>query len=66
MGKEMNIKKAAESLSNLNMWAAIQALAEGSLFYGNHNYRPLARVINIAKAEQQKELKRYDYYTGKP
>jgi len=53
-------KAAAGALSNLTMWAAIQVLMEHSLFYDGRSYKAETKVIKIAKAEQQKEPRRYN------
>lgn len=52
-------KKAAEAHTNLNIYAAVQALMEGSLIYGGRHSASL-KIIAICKKEQQRELRLYD------
>ena len=53
-------KAAARALANLNAWGSVVELMEGGLLAGAHVSTPIGRVVKIAKAEIQKELKRYD------
>jgi hypothetical protein len=67
--KKDYVKEAAQAHSNLNIWAAVQALMEHSLLYGGHAQKAESKVVEIAKREQQKEFKRYekarrDVYNG--
>jgi len=54
-----HIREAANALSDLNIFAAVVVLLESSL---NHapTYKSAERIIDIAKAEQQRCLRRYD------
>ncbi|MFA5240350.1 MAG: hypothetical protein WC476_11685 [Phycisphaerae bacterium] len=58
--KKDYVREVAEAHSNLSIWAAIQVLLESSLLCGGHHEKAEARIIKIVKAEQQKELRRYD------
>lgn len=54
-----HVAEAAEALSDLNIFAAVVVLLESSL---NHapTHKAGARIIKIAKEEQQRCLRRYD------
>jgi hypothetical protein len=63
MKTEDHIKKAAQAHTNLNMWAAIQAIIEGGCFYGNRPHKACSRILKIIKAERERELLEYDVET---
>jgi len=60
--KETAAKDAATANANLNTWGAVVALLEGGLLSGpSKHYNPAkSKIIDIAKAQMQQELKRYD------
>lgn len=61
MSKQAHIKAAAEAHTNLTMWAAIQALCEGSLFYGaSKDHDEVRNVRDIAAHERAKWFERYE------
>lgn len=54
-----HVRDAAQALSDLNVFAAVVALLESGL---NHSptFPSAEKIIDVAKAEQQRCLKRYD------
>jgi hypothetical protein len=66
-GKREAAKSAAIARSNLNVWATVEALMENGLLSGPsaHYYKASCKVIKIAQAQMQAELKRYDDALGK-
>jgi hypothetical protein len=58
-------KEAAEAHTNLNVWHTLIAILEGGTLYGGRGQDSASMVINIAKAETQKELSVYDRAIGK-
>jgi hypothetical protein len=54
-----NVRKAAEARSDLIVFAAIIGLLEGGL-NTSPTYKTAQRIIELAKTEQQRCLKRYD------
>jgi hypothetical protein len=57
--KKNLIKEAAEAHTNLNLFAAIQALLENGLVYGGEN-AAAAKIIAICRKEQNRQLAIYD------
>lgn len=64
MSQRMHIQAAAMALSDLNMFAAVQALMEHSLV-SSACYAAEAAIVAVCRAEQQKCLQRYDAATEK-
>jgi hypothetical protein len=59
-----HVKEAARAYSNLNIWAAVLALMEGSLL-SCHGHKSEAQVSKIAKREMVRELKHYEQEKSK-
>jgi hypothetical protein len=60
--KEADAKAAATANANINTWGAVIALLESGLLSGPSKdyYRASSKVIQVAKAQMQADLKRYD------
>jgi hypothetical protein len=58
-----HVKKAAQAHTNLNMWAAIQAIIDGGCFCGTRPHKACSRILRIIKAERERELMEYDVET---
>ncbi len=56
---QSHAKDASEAHCNLNMYGAITALCESSLFLGGRD-RLCSKIVRLCKVEQLKELARYD------
>lgn len=54
-----HVKDAADAMSDLNMFTAIMALCESSLF-SSDSYPGEARIVTTCKVETAKCLTRYD------
>jgi hypothetical protein len=53
-------RAAAEHHSTLSAFASVMLLLEGGLVYDPSAYRVAQRIIDIAKREEQRQLKKYD------
>lgn len=57
---DKNVVDAARAHTNLNTWAAIQAILEGGTLYEERTHSAASKVIEICKREMKKELAIYD------
>lgn len=54
------LKDTERHHSDLNIFAAIQAILEGGVLYTRPGQRMAERVIKLCKQEQQAQLRAYD------
>ena len=53
-------RNATKHHSTLNAFASVVVLLEGGIVYDPAAYRAAQRIIDIAKREEQRQLKKYD------
>ena len=61
----VSIVQAAQAYTDLNIFAAVEALLEGGCVYTTSGQAMADRIIALCKQEQQRQLRAYDAATGK-